>query len=200
MNKIRIVIIVVAVILVTVFSGIFEPRKSIFTEKLGDMTLIRYETGEAAAQQISNMFALKAIPLGKGYSAMYRSSKGTMRIWVSEPYDHNVANAAFTGMNSGLGGPSGGYSGHENSGTSDQTDNLNLNVDVGITNESFTKPEMVHIFEFEIPSVYVMTVNNSINYYYFKMNYNTGRVYWIIFDSPDTVYQISIVKQAVMKI
>ncbi|MDP3106028.1 MAG: hypothetical protein Q8M95_15655 [Candidatus Methanoperedens sp.] len=200
MNKIRIVIIVAAVILVTVFSGIFEPRKSIFTEKLGDMTLIRYETGEAAAQQISNMFALKTIPLGKGYSAMYRGSKGTMRIWVSEPNDHNVANAAFTGMNSALGGPTGGQSGHENSGEAEQTDNLNWNVDVGITNESFTKPEIVHIFEFETPSVYVMTVNNSINYYYFKMNYNTGRVYWIIFDSPDADDQISIVKQAVMKI
>ena len=157
-------------------------------------------TGDVAAQQISNMFALKAIPLGKGYSAVYRSSKGMMRIWVSEPYDHNVANAAFTGMNSLLGGPSGGHSGHENSGTVDLTDNLNLNVDVGNTNESFTKPEIVHILEFEIPSVYVMTVSNSINYYYFKMNYNTGRVYWIIFDSPDTDYQISIVKQAVMKI
>jgi hypothetical protein len=199
MNKIHIVIIAAAVILVSVFSGIFESRKSIFTEKLGDMTLIRYETGDVAAQQISNMFALKAIPLGKGYLAVYRSSKGTMRIWVSEPYDHNVANAAFTAMNSLLGGPSGGHSGHENSGTVVQ-DDLILNVDLGITNESFTKPEIVHIFEFEIPSVYVMTVDNSINYYYFKMNYNTGRVYWIIFDLPDTVYQESIMKQAVMKI
>lgn len=200
MKKIHVVIIVGAVILVSVFSGIFEPRKSIFTEKLGGMTLIRYETGDVAAQQISNMFALKAIPLGKGYSAVYRSSKGTMRIWVSEPYDHNVANAAFTTMNSLLGGPSGGHSGHENSGTAEQADNLNSNVDLGITNESFTKPEIVDIFEFEIPSVYVMTVDNSTNYYYFKMNYNTGRVYWIIFDSPDTDYQTSIVKQAVMKI
>lgn len=199
MKKIHIVIIVGAVILVSVFSGIFEPRKSIFPEKLGDMTLVRYETGDVAKQQISNMFALKAIPLGKGYLAVYRSSKGTMRIWVSEPYDHNVANAAFTAMNSLLGGPSGGHSGHENSGTVVKED-INLNVDLGITNESFTKPEIVHIFEFEIPSVYVMTVDNSINYYYFKMNYNMGRVYWIIFDSPDTDYQISIVKQAVMKI
>ncbi len=36
MKKIHIVIIVAAVILVSVFSGIFEPRKSIFTEKLGE--------------------------------------------------------------------------------------------------------------------------------------------------------------------
>ena len=199
MKKFHIVIIVVAVILVSVFFGFFESRKSIFTERLGDMTLIRYETGEAAVQQISNMFALKDIPLAKGYSAVYRSSKGTMRMWVAEPPDHNVANDAFKAMNSMLGGSS-GHEEHENTGDVGQTDTHNEHSDAGMMNGSFTKPEIVEIMEFEIPNVYVMIANNSINYYYFKMNYNMGRVYWIIFDSPDTDYQLSIVKQAVMKI
>ncbi|MCX9085541.1 MAG: hypothetical protein OIN87_12180 [Candidatus Methanoperedens sp.] len=199
MKKIQIVIIVVAVLLVSLFFGSYESRKSIFTEKLDDMTLTRYETGEAAAQQISNMLALKYIPLGKAYSAVYHSDKGTMRMWVAEPSDHNVANAAFTTMNSLLGGPSGGHSGHENSGEVQSYD-INGNGVAGSIDETYSKPEIVDVWEFEIPSVYVMKGNNSINYYYFKMNYNTGRVYWIIFDSPDIDYQISIVKQAVMKI
>src|SRR3990170_8808994 len=139
MKKFHIVIIVVAVILVSVFFGFFESRKSIFTERLGDMTLIRYETGEAAVQQISNMFALKDIPLAKGYSAAYRSSKGTMRMWVAEPPDHNVANDAFKAMNSMLGG-SIGHEEHENSGDVGQSATYNQHGDTGMMNESFTQP------------------------------------------------------------
>ncbi len=45
-----------------------------------------------------------------------------------------------------------------------------------------------------------MKVNNVYNYYYFKMDYKIGRIYWITFDSQDTGYQMSIVKQAVMDI
>ena len=67
-------------------------------------------------------------------------------------------------------------------------------------NGNFTKPVKLDIMECEIPEVYVMNAYNLNNYYYFKMNYNMGRVYWIIFDSPDTDYQMSIVKQAVMDI
>ncbi|MDD5617226.1 MAG: hypothetical protein PHH85_13605 [Candidatus Methanoperedens sp.] len=200
MKKVHIVIIVVALISVSVIFGLFEPRKSIFTERLGDMTLTRYETGETAKQQISNIFALKDIPLEKGYSAVYQSNKGTMHMWVAEPYDHNVANNAFITMNSMLGGPKGKHDEHENSGEAGQTDSHNEHDYSKMMNGSFTTPEIIDITEFEIPSVYMMKANNSFNYYYFKMNYNKGRVYWIIFDSYDTEYQLSVVKQAVMKI
>ena len=66
--------------------------------------------------------------------------------------------------------------------------------------ENFTKAVKLDIMEFEKPEVFVVNANNKNNYYYFKMNYNMGRIYWIIFDSPDLDYQISIVKQAVMDI
>ncbi len=65
MKKIYIVIIVAAVLAVS-FLYMSDSRKSIFTERLGDMTLTRYETGEAASRQISNMYGLKDIPLAKG--------------------------------------------------------------------------------------------------------------------------------------
>ncbi len=87
MKKVHIVIIVVALISVLVIFGLFEPRKSIFTERLGDMTVITYETGETAKQQISNMFALKDIPLEKGYSAVYQSNKGRVYWIIFDSYD-----------------------------------------------------------------------------------------------------------------
>jgi hypothetical protein len=193
------IIIVVAAVLVVSFLYLSDSRKSIFTERLGDMTLTRYETGEAAAQQISNMYGLKEIPLAKAYSAVYRSNNGTMRIWVAEAPDHNTANDAFNAMNSMLGGST-GHEGHEYSGDVGQTDSHKGHGDAGIMNDSFTKPVKVDIVEFVKPDVYIMKANNAINYCYFKMDYRMGRVYWIIFDSQDTGYQLSIMKQAVMNI
>ena len=197
MKKVYIAIIVVAVLAV-IFLYQTVPKKSIFTEKVGDMTLIRYETGEIAAQQISKMYGLKEIPLAKAYSAVYASGKGTMRIWVAEAPDHNIANDAYNSMNSMLGGKS-GHEGHEYSGDVGQTES-HENHGEGLINNNFTAPVKLDIMEFEIPEVYVMNAYNLNNYYYFKMNYNTGRVYWIIFDSHDMNYEISIVKQAVMDI
>ncbi len=197
MKKVYIVIIVAAVLAV-IFLYSSGAKKSIFTEKVGDMTLTRYETGEAAAQQISSMYGLKDIPLAKAYSAVYNSKRGTMRIWAVEAPDHNVANDAFTSMNSMLGGST-GHEEHEYSGDVGQTESHTAHGDAGM-NDSFTKPVKLEIMEFVKPEVYMMNANNAINYYYFKMNYNMGRVYWIIFDSPDMDYQISIVKQAVMDI
>lgn len=196
MKRIYIVIIVAAVLAVS-FLYLSDSRKGIFTEKLGDMTLTRYETGEVAAQQISNMYGLKDIPLAKAYSAVYRGSNDTMRIWVAEAPDHNTANDAFNAMNSMLGGST-GHEGHEYSGDVGQTDSHTGHGDAGMMNGSI--PVKVDIMEFVKPDVYMMKANNAINYYYFKMDYKMGRVYWIIFDSPDTGYQLSIVKQAVMNI
>lgn len=194
----RVIAIVLIVVLAASFLFLSDSRKSIFTERLGDMTLTRYDTGEVAAQQISSMYGLKDIPLAKAYSAVYKSRKGTMRIWVAEPPDHNAANDAFNSMNSMLGGPT-GHEEHEYSGDVGQTDSHNSH-DEGMMNENFTKPVKLDIMEFVKPEVYMMNANNANNYYYFKMNYNMGRVYWIILDSPDIDYQISIVKQAVMDI
>ncbi len=199
MKKIYIIIIVAAVLAV-IFLFPSGAKKSIFTEKVGDMTLTRYETGEVAAQQISGMYGLKDIPLAKAYSAVYMSGKGTMRIWAVEAPDHNVANDAYNAMNSMFGGST-GHEEHESSGDAGQTGSHNSHSDAGIMNENFTKPIRLDIMEFEKPDVYMMNANNAVNYYYyFKMNYNMGRVYWIIFDSPDMEYQTSIVKQAVMDI
>jgi hypothetical protein len=195
MKKVYIIILMAAVLAV-IFLYPSAAKKSIFTEKVDDMTLIRYETGEVAAQQISNMYGLKDIPLAKAYSAVYMSSKGTMRMWVVEAPDHNAANDAFNSMNSMFGGST-GHDEHENSG---QTDSYKSHGDAGMMNNNFTKPVKLDITEFEKPDVYTMKAYNANNYYYFKMNYNMGRVYWIIFDSPDMDYQISIVKQAVMDI
>ncbi len=198
MKKIYIIIIVAAVLAVS-FLYLSDSRKGIFTEKLGDMTLTTYEIGEVAAQQISNMYGLKDIPLAKGYSAVYSGRNGTMRIWVAEAPDHNAANDAFNAMNSMLGGST-GHEGHEYSGDVGQTESHKGHGDSGMMNETFTKPVKLDIMEFVKPDVYMMKANNAYNYYYFKMDYKMGRVYWITFDSQDTGYQLSVVKQAVMEI
>lgn len=193
----RVIAIVLIVVLAASFLYLSDSRKSIFTEEVGDMTLSGYDTGDVAAQQISKMYGIKDIPIAKAYSAVYRSNRGTMRIWVAEVSDHNGANDAFNAMNSMLGGPSGNSGNMGNMGNMG-TDSMDSNMDM--MNNNFTKPVKLDIMEFEKPDVYVMKENNVINYYYFKMSYNMGRVYWIIFDSPDLDYQISIVKQAVMEI
>lgn len=193
----RVIAIVLIVVLAASFLYFSDSRKSIFTEGVGDMTLSGYDTGDVAAQQISKMYGIKDIPIAKAYSAVYRSNRGTMRIWVAEVSDHNGANDAFNAMNSMLGGPSGNSGNMGNMGNMG-TDSMDSNMDM--MNNNFTKPVKLDIMEFEKPDVYVMKENNVINYYYFKMSYNMGRVYWIIFDSPDLDYQISIVKQAVMEI
>lgn len=195
----RVIAIVLILVLATSFLYLFNSRKSIFTEKLGDMTLSGYDTGDVAAQEISKMYGIKDIPLAKAYSAVYRSNRGTMRIWAVEAPDHKVANDAFNAMNSMLGGPA-GNEGHGNSGNMGDMGSRNMNSNMDMMNNSFTKPIKLDVMEFEKPDVYVMKENNVMNYYYFKMSYNKGRVYWIIFDSPDVDYQISIVKQAVIEI
>lgn len=195
--KKKYILIVVAAVLAIAFLYPSNAKKSIFTERLGDMTLTSYETGETVGSQISGMDGLKDIPLAKAYFAVYKSKKGTMRIWAVEPPDHNMANDAFNSMNMMFGGSS-GHNEHENKGDAGQTDSSHTQS--GMMNEKFTKPVKLDIMEFEKPEVFVMNGNNLNNYYYFKMNYNMGRVYWIIFDSPDLDYQMSIVKQAVMDI
>lgn len=181
------------------FSYLTDSRKSIFTEKVGDMTLTGYDTGDVAAQQISKMYGIRYIPIAKAYSAVYSSKRGTMRIWAVEAPDHTVANDAFNAMNSMLGGPSGNDE-HGNSGGMGQMGSSGMDNNMDMMNKNFSKPVKLDVMEFEKPDVYVMKENNVMNYYYFKMSYNRGRVYWIIFDSPDLDYQISIVKQAVMEI
>lgn len=192
----RAIAIVLIVVLAASFLYLSDSRKSIFTEKVGDMTLSGYDTGNVAAQQISKMYGIKDIPIAKAYSAVYRSNRGTMRIWVAEASDHKGANDAFNAMNSMLGGPSR----NEEHGNSGDMGSQNMGSNMDLMNNNFTKPVKLDIIEFEKPDVYVMKENNVINYYYLKMSYNRGRVYWIIFDSPDMDYQLSIVKKAVMDI
>ncbi len=200
MKKVHIIIaIIAALMLVISFMYLTDARKSIFTERLGDMTLTTYDTGDAAAQEISNIYGLKDIPLEKGYSAVYSGRNGSMHIWVAEPPNHNIANDAFNAMNSRLGGST-GHEGHEYSGDVGQTESHEGHGDAGMMNDTFTKPVKVDVIEFVKPDVYMMKVNNVYNYYYFKMDYKMGRIYWITFDSQDTGYQMSIVKQAVMDI
>ncbi|HEY9206358.1 MAG TPA: hypothetical protein VIO58_10605 [Candidatus Methanoperedens sp.] len=197
MKKIVYVLIIVAVVLGGALLFQSESRKSIFTEKLGDMTLARYETGEAAAKQISVMYGLKDIPFAKGYSAVYRNGKGSMWIYVVEAPDHNIANDAFNMMNSMLGGST-GHEEHEFSGDVGQTDTHKGHENPD--NANFTTPVKVDIMELVKPDVYMMNANNVYNYYYLKMDYRMGRVYWIIFNSPDRDYQLEMVKQAILLI
>ena len=91
----RVIAIVLIVVLAASILYLSDSRKSIFIEKVGDMTLSGYDTGDVAAQQISKMYGIKDIPIAKAYSAVYRSNKGTMRIWVAEASDHNAVNDAF---------------------------------------------------------------------------------------------------------
>ncbi len=187
----------IALLAVFVLIGYFlyqpEPRKSIFTETLGDMTLVRYETGEAAAMQISDIYGLKDIPIAKAYSAVYVGSNGSMHVWVVETENHNIAYDAFKVMNSKLGA----LEGHEYSGDVGQTESHRNEVNMM---GNFTNPVRVDIFDFQKPEVYFMRVNNLYHYYYLKMNYKIGRIYWITFDYPDIGYQKAMVKQAIMKI
>ncbi len=200
MKKVRFVIAIIAVVaLVIAFLYLTDARKGIFTEKLGDMTLTAYETQGAAAREISKISALRDLPLAQGYYAVYSGRNGTMRMWVAEPPDHNIANDAFNSMNSMLGGST-GHEGHEYSGDVGQTESHEGHGDAGMMNDTFTKPVKVDVMEFVKPDIYMMKVNNVYNYYYFKMDYKIGRIYWLSFDSQDTGYQMSIVKQAVMDI
>ncbi len=194
---------VIAVVLIGILAASFlylsDSRKGIFTERVGDMTLSGYDTGNVTAQQISKMYGIRDIPIAKAYSAVYSSNRGTMRIWAVEAPDHNAVNDAFNAMNSMLGGPSVNDE-HGNSGNMGDMGPGNMDSDMDMMNNNFTRPVKLDITEFEKPDIYTMKENNVMNYYYFKMSYNRGRVYWIIFDSPDLDYQISIVKQAVMDI
>ncbi len=200
MKKIYIVIIVAAVLAVS-FLYLSDSRKSIFTERLGDMTLTGYETGEAAARQISSMYGLKDIPLAKAYSAVYSSNKGTMRIWVAEAPDHNAANDAFTAMNSML-GSAGGHAEHEYSGdVGSGAESRERAKDSAIKQEGeTTKPEKVDFMEITKPDVFMMKEDSKYNYYYLKMDIKMGRVYWITFDYPDAGYQKAMVLETILKI
>lgn len=198
MKKVRFVIAIIAVVaLVIAFLYLTDARKSIFTEKLGDMTLTAYETEGAAIQEISSIYALRNIPVAQGYYAVYSGRNGTMRMWVAEPTDHKIANDAFNSMNSMLGGST-GHEEHEYSGDVGQTESHGGHSGADMANG--TIPVKLEFMEFVKPEVYMIKTNDVYNYYYFKMNYNMGRIYWISFDSPDTDYQVSIVKQAVMDI
>lgn len=87
--------------------------------------------------------------------------------------------------------------GHEYSGDVGQTESHH---NEGNMMGNFTNPVRVDMFDFQKPEVYFMQVNNLYNYYYLKMNYKIGRIYWITFDYPDIGYQKAMVKQAIMKI
>ncbi len=166
-------------------------RKGIFTEKLGDMTLVEYDTKEKATKEISNIYGLKDIPLTKGYSAVYAGMNGTMRIWVVESDDHNIIDEAFNSMNSKLGAPTG----HEEIG---QVESHDEHPD--IMNSTFTRPVRVDIPDLARPKVYMIQSNKIYNYYYLKMDYRMGRAYWITFDYPDEDYQMEMVVQAILNI
>ena len=197
MKKIHIaLLIIVASLLAALFPYLSESRKSIFTERLGDMTLTGYDTGEVASQQISGIYGLKDIPLAKGYSAVYAGRNGTVRIWVAEAPDHNVANDAFKAMNSML-GASTGHEGHEYAGDVGQTESHKGHEN---TDNNFSRPSKADIMDLVTPEVFMMQANNQYIYYFLKMDYKIGRVYWVSFDYPDTGYQIAMVKQAILNI
>lgn len=200
MKKVHIIA-VVASVLVLAFIYQPEARKSIFTERLGDMTLIGYETGEVAAQEIKDIYGLKDIPLAKGYSATYMGRNGTMRIWVVEAGDHNIANDAFNAMNS-MFGSSGGHAAHEYSGDVGSSKEIVERASESATKqeEETTGPEKVDFMDFTKPDVFAMKDGSRYSYYYLKMDYKTGRVYWITFDYPDAGYQRAMVRQAIFKI
>ncbi len=197
MKKIHIaLLIIVAALLAVLFPYLTDSRKSIFTENLGDMTLIRYDTGEVASQQISGIYGLKDIPLAKAYSAVYAGRNGTMRILVAEAPDHNAANDAFNAMNSML-GASTGHEGHEYAGDVGQTESHKGHED---SDNNFSRPSKVDIMDLVKPEVFVMQAENQYNYYFLKMDYKIGRVYWISFDHSDAGYQMAMVKQTILNI
>lgn len=191
-------ILIVAAVFIIYFSFLSDARKSIFTEKLGDMSLLYYETGDVAAKEVANIYGLKDIPLAKGYYAVYSGRNGTMRVWVAEAPDHNIANDAYNAMNSKLGSP-GGHAAHEYAGDVGQTESHKGHGD-DAGNSNFTRPTKVDIIDIVKPDVYMMKEGSMYNYYYFKMDLKMGRVYWITFDYPDAGYQKAMARQAILKI
>lgn len=175
--------------------------KSIFPETIGDMNLAMYDTGEVAAQEIKNMYGLKDIPFGKGYTAVYTGRNGSMLVRMVEAGDHNIANDAFNAMNLML-GSAGGHAAHEYSGdVGSGSETRERAKDSGfIQEEETTRPEKVDFIDFTKPDVFMIKDGSMYNYYYLKMNYRTGRVYWITFDYPDAGYQRAMVRQAIFKI
>lgn len=198
MKKAHILIVLfAAALLAASFPYLSEARKSIFTERLGDMTLMRYETGEVAAKEISNVYGLKDIPLAKGYTALYSGRNGTMSVFVSEAPDHNTANDAFNSMSSAL-GLSGPHANHQYSG--DVGSSFEVRERSAITEEEISKPVKVDFLEITKPDVFMMKDGNKYIYYYLKMDYKNGRVFWITFDYPDVGYHRAMVMQAIQKI
>lgn len=201
MKKVVYAVIIVAAVLVLAFIYQPEARKSIFTERLGDMTLTKYETGEVAAKEISNVYGLKDVPLANGYTALYSGMNGTLRIWVAEAPDHNTANEAFNAMNSML-GSAGGHAAHEYSGDvgSGSESRERAKDSKVIQEEETTQPEKVDFLEITKPDVFMMKEGNRYSYYYLKMDIKMGRVYWMTFDYPDEGYQRAMVLQTIVKI
>ncbi len=189
-------ILIVAVLLMIYFAYQSGSRESIFTKNLGDMTLTKYETGDAAASEISNIYGLADIPLGKGYYAVYTGKSGTMRIWAAEAPDHNIANDAYNNMNSKL-GASTGHEGHEFSGDVGQSESHKGHNDGNVMGGKPVKVDMMDLMK---PDIFMIQKDNIYSYYYFKMDYKMGRVYWITFDFADTDHQKALVKQAIMDI
>ncbi|MCX9014513.1 MAG: hypothetical protein OIN89_06945 [Candidatus Methanoperedens sp.] len=190
-------LLIIAAVMVVIVSYQPEARKSIFTETMGDMSLAMYDTGEVAAMQIQGIYGLRDIPLTKGYTAAYSGRNGSMRIMVVESGDHNSANDAFNAMNS-MFGASTGHEEHEgDAGQAGQTGAHSNDAGEG---HNFTAPVKVNIFDFQKPDVFSMQANNLYMYYYLKMDYKRGKVYWLTFDYPDTDYQKAMVRQAIMKI
>ncbi len=194
-------LLIVAAVFAVYFAIQSDARKSIFTERLGDMSLMYYETGDAAAQEIKNIYGLKDIPLAKGYSAVYSGRNGTMRIWVAEAPDHNIANDAYNAMKSAL-GSSGPHANHQYSGDVGSGSELKERATGSIIKqeEGATKPEKVDFLEITKPDVFVMKEGNLYNYFYLKMDLKTGRIFWITFDYPDAGYQRAMVLQTILKI
>jgi len=195
-KKYGIIIVAIATVLLVAYLS-YQPdaRKSIFTERLGDMTLIRYESGEAAAREIFNISVLKDVPFAEGYFAVYTGKNGTMRIWVLEIDDHNIAYNAFNAMHSEL-IASTGHGFPDNLGQRESYSRSGENT--GTT--GFTRPMKVDIPDLLKPEVYLIKADTLYIYYYLKMDYKKGRVYWITFDYPDTGYQKAMVIQTILKI
>jgi len=106
MKKIHFVIAIALIAVLAVsFLYLSDSRKSIFTEKLGDMNLALYRDGDAAMVAVKELHGNNpGVKIENAYIANYRSTTASKaKFWVSESKNSEEASSLLEAMNSRVG-------------------------------------------------------------------------------------------------
>lgn len=108
MRKVLVVFIATILIAATAYS-LYQQTKSdyesIFPRKLEDLTLVNYETGEKAIDNIKRLHRVGAnIEVLEGYTAVYKGyGNNFVYVWVAEAATHDEAYRLLESMNVKIG-------------------------------------------------------------------------------------------------